>query len=127
GPGRSGRDRAGPRASGARKPASTSLSGDDRSRTPDRVSFLDENDRPANRLRHRGARLATRLHEWRSRERSDATNASAEYWPTTGGRRHSVVDRDFGQDGGSRSWPSDPPLPRSTRGGSVSDGRRGSV
>jgi hypothetical protein len=27
----------------------------------------------------------------------------------------------------SRSWPNDPPLPRSTRGGSVSDGRGGSV
>jgi hypothetical protein len=26
-------------------------------------------------------------------------NASAEYWATTGGRPHSVANRDFGQDG----------------------------
>jgi transposase InsO family protein len=34
-----------------------------------------------------------------ARGRSDATNASAAYWATIGGRPHSAADRVFGQDG----------------------------
>src|SRR5277367_2163482 len=34
-----------------------------------------------------------------ARERSDATNASAAYWATIGGRPHSAADRVSGQDG----------------------------
>ena len=37
-----------------------------------------------------------------ARERSDATNASAAYWATIGGRPHSAADRVFGQDGGGQ-------------------------
>ena len=40
-----------------------------------------------------------------TRERSDATNASAESWATTGGRPHSGIDRDFGQDGAQGKEP----------------------
>jgi hypothetical protein len=43
-----------------------------------------------------------------TRERSDATYASAAYWATIGGRPHNASDRVFGQRGGAgmslRTW-----------------------
>ena len=39
-----------------------------------------------------------------ARERSDATNASAGYWATIGGRPHSAADPVFGQDAIAAEW-----------------------